>query len=69
MNFYIRKIVSFIVTILSVALLSFIMFQVLPGDAAVAIKVGEDSVDKVERQAEGVDYHEDPFAHFWPPGE
>ncbi len=36
MNFYIRKIVSFIVTILSVALLSFIMFQVLPGDAAVA---------------------------------
>ena len=36
MNFYIRKIVSFILTILCVAMLSFIMFQVLPGDAAIA---------------------------------
>ncbi len=36
MNFYLRKIVSFVLTILCVALLSFIMFQVLPGDAAIA---------------------------------
>ena len=35
-NYYLRKIISFILTILCVALLSFLMFQVLPGDAAIA---------------------------------
>ena len=34
--FYIRKIVSFLMTIFCVAMLSFFMFQVLPGDAAIA---------------------------------
>lgn len=36
MKYYIRKITSFILTLLFVAILSFLMFRIIPGDAAVA---------------------------------
>ena len=36
MNYYIKKLISFILTVFSVAVLSFVMFQVIPGNAAIA---------------------------------
>ena len=36
MNYYVKKLISFVLTILSVAVLSFIMFQIIPGDAAIS---------------------------------
>ncbi|MBP5331163.1 MAG: ABC transporter permease [Lachnospiraceae bacterium] len=36
MNWYLKKLISFILTILSVAVLSFIMFQIIPGNAAIS---------------------------------
>ncbi len=42
MNWYLKKLISFVVTLLSVAILSFIMFQVIPGNAAIA-KLGTEA--------------------------
>ncbi len=42
MNFYVKKLISFVATILGVAVLSFLMFQVIPGDAAIS-KLGTDA--------------------------
>lgn len=42
MNFYVKKLISFAATLLCVAIVSFLMFQVIPGDAALA-KLGTDA--------------------------
>lgn len=42
MNFYVKKLISFAVTLLCVAVVSFLLFQVIPGDAAVS-KLGTDA--------------------------
>lgn len=42
MNFYLKKILSLIATLFCVALISFLMFQIIPGDAAVA-KLGTEA--------------------------
>lgn len=36
MNWYLKKFISFVATILSVAILSFVLFQIIPGNAAVS---------------------------------
>ena len=42
MNFYLRKLISLIITLLCVAVLSFVMFQIIPSDAAIT-KLGTDA--------------------------
>ncbi|MGL6174315.1 MAG: ABC transporter permease [Cellulosilyticaceae bacterium] len=49
MNFYIRKILSLITTILLVSVITFLVFQILPGDP-VAIMLGPDA-DPLQAQA------------------
>ncbi|MBR4726193.1 MAG: ABC transporter permease [Lachnospiraceae bacterium] len=48
MNWYLKKLISFIITILSVAILSFVMFQVIPGNAAIARLGTEATPEAVE---------------------
>jgi len=42
MNYYVKKLISFVLTLFCVALLSFFLFQIIPGDAAVS-KLGTDA--------------------------
>ncbi|MCR5323918.1 MAG: ABC transporter permease [Lachnospiraceae bacterium] len=42
MNWYLKKFISFVLTILTVAILTFVMFQVIPGNAAIA-KLGTEA--------------------------
>lgn len=48
MNYYLKKLISFVLTILSVAILSFIMFQIIPGNAAVSRLGTEATPEAVE---------------------
>lgn len=42
MNFYLKKIISFIATLLCVTIVSFLLFQIIPGDAAIS-KLGTEA--------------------------
>ncbi len=48
MNWYLKKFISFVLTILSVAILSFIMFRVIPGNAAMTRLGTEATPEAVE---------------------
>lgn len=42
MNYYVKKLISFLLTLFCVALLSFFLFQIIPGDAALS-RLGTDA--------------------------
>ncbi|MCR5290572.1 MAG: ABC transporter permease [Treponema sp.] len=64
MNFYIRKIVSFLVTLIVISILTFVVFQVLPGDPALTILgVDADDVQLLALQKTS-DIKANPFASF-----
>ncbi len=53
MNYYIKKLISFVVTLFCVALLSFLLFQVIPGDAAMSklgVKATPEQVEELRAQ-------------------
>ena len=53
MNYYIKKLISFVLTVLCVAVLSFIMFQIIPGNAAVSrlgTQATPEAVEALNRQ-------------------
>jgi len=48
MNWYLKKLISFVLTILSVAILSFVMFRIIPGNAAISRLGTEATPEAVE---------------------
>lgn len=65
MNYYVKKLISFVITLLSVAILSFLLFQIVPGDAALS-KLGTDATpEKIEQLRAEYGYDRDIFARFF----
>lgn len=65
MNFYVKKIISFAITLFCVALISFLLFQVIPGDAAVS-KLGTDATpEQIEILREEYGYNDGLFTRFF----
>ncbi len=57
MNYYVKKTLSFLLTLFFVAVISFVLFQVIPGDSAVTRLGTEATAEQIEavRQAQGLD--------------
>lgn len=65
MNYYIKKLISFLITLFCVALLSFLLFQIIPGDAAMS-KLGiEATPEQVEELRAQYGYDRNVFARFF----
>lgn len=65
MNYYIKKLISFLITLFCVALLSFLLFQIIPGDAAMS-KLGTDATpEQVEELRAQYGYDRNVFARFF----
>ena len=65
MNYYIKKLISFLITLFCVALLSFLVFQIIPGDAAMS-KLGiEATPEQVEELRAQYGYDRNVFARFF----
>lgn len=65
MNYYVKKLISFLITLFCVALLSFLLFQIIPGDAAMS-KLGiEASPEQVEELRAQYGYDRNIFVRFF----
>lgn len=65
MNYYVKKIISFIATLLCVAVLSFLVFQIIPGDAAVAKLGTEATPEQIEELRSLYGYDKGFFERFF----
>lgn len=65
MNFYVKKIISLITTLFCVALISFLLFQVIPGDAAVSKLGTEATPEKIEALRAEYGYDQNLFTRFF----
>ena len=65
MNYYVKKLISFLATLFCVALLSFLLFQIVPGDAALS-KLGTDATpEKIEQLRAEYGYDRSITARFF----
>ena len=65
MNYYIKKLISFLITLFCVALLSFLLFQIIPGDAAMSRLGIEATPEQVEELRAQYGYDRNVFARFF----
>lgn len=65
MNYYVKKLISFIATLFCVAVISFLFFQVIPGDAAVSKLGTEATPEQIAELRSLYGYDQDLFTRFF----
>jgi len=65
MNYYVKKLISFVITLFCVALLSFLLFQIVPGDAAISQLGTEATPEKIEELRTEYGYDRNVFVRFF----
>ena len=65
MNYYVKKLISFVITLFCIALLSFLLFQIIPGDAAMSRLGAEATPEQVEELRAQYGYDRNIFVRFF----
>ena len=65
MNYYVKKMISFVITLFCIALLSFLLFQIIPGDAAMSRLGTEATQEQVEELRAQYGYDRNIFVRFF----